>query len=458
MKIPKFAIAVLTVSVLSAQQANTISVTVAQAVERGVRNYPAVQASEEQVNAAAAGIRLARTNYLPSIDVLGQVNRATRNNVFGLLLPQTVISNISGPVLGTDNGRSVWGSAAGVLVSWEPFDFGRRHALVQSATATRDRTKRTAERMQFDVATATAAAFLTVLASQQAVRASQAAVDRARVLAGSVKALVNANLRPGADLSRADTELDAAETQLFQTQQAAQVALTAVAQYTGFDAKVIQEAPGKLLQLPAGDGAHAGNVASNPAAQEQNAIVQESRARLKVLQRSYRPTLKLQASGYGRGTGALVNGSTLGGWNGLAPNYFNAAAGVTVDFPLFSIFSFHAQEAQEAATGRSALATYKQVLIDLQAQRSAAQATLAQARRIAAETPREVQDARTGFNQANAQYRSGLTNIVTVAEAQRLLAQAEIDDSLANLAVWRAILQNQTAQGDIGNFLAEASR
>jgi outer membrane protein TolC len=83
---------------------------------------------------------------------------------------------------------------------------------------------------------------------------------------------------------------------------------------------------------------------------------------------------------------------------------------------------------------------------------------MAQARRIAAETPTEVADAQTGFEQTNAQYRAGLTTIVAVAEAQRLLAQAEIDDSLAKLAVWRALLQIQIARGDISSFLAQASR
>ncbi len=81
-----------------------------------------------------------------------------------------------------------------------------------------------------------------------------------------------------------------------------------------------------------------------------------------------------------------------------------------------------------------------------------------QALRIAEVTPKQVADARTGFQQANAQYRSGLSTIVAVAEAQRLLAQAEIDDSLANLAVWRAMLQIAITEGDISKFLAEASR
>jgi outer membrane protein TolC len=439
------------------QETNTRSLTIQEAVERSER-FPSIEASEQQVNAAAAGIRIARTNYLPSVNALGQVNRATRNNVFGLLLPQNVISNMSGPVLGTNDGSTVWGSAAGVLVSWEPFDFGRRRALVKSAQAAQQRAELTSKRTQFDVETTTAAAFLTLLASQQTVRAAQAAVDRAQVLVRSVKASVDAQLRPGADLSRADTELDAAVTQLMQAEQSVDVARAALAEYTGTDIKTIAVAPGTLLQLPPDATSMTADLANNPAAKEQAGVIQESAARLKVLQRTYRPTFDLQASAYGRGTGALTNGSTLGGLNGLGPNYFNVAAGFTVNFPLLALPSIRAQEAEEAAIGRSASATYRQVFADLQAQLNSAQATVAQARRIAAETPKEVADARTGFNQANAQYRAGLATIVAVAEAQRLLAQAEIDDSLAKLAVWRALLQMQTAQGDISSFLTEASR
>jgi len=458
-RIPAFcASAVVAASVVFAQQPNSSPLTISAAVQTALQKYPSIPASEQQVNAAAAGIRLARTNYLPSLNALGQVNRATRNNVFGLLLPQAVIPNMSGPVLGTNDGTNVWGSAVGVLVSWEPFDFGRRHALVESAQATRNRAELTGKRTQFDIETATAAAFLTLLASEQTVRAAQAAVDRSQVLARSVTALVNAQLRPGADLSRANTELDAAQTQLIQANQSVDVARTAVARYTGLDPKSIRAVSGQLLQLPPETNVPSAGVEANPAAQEQNSLVQESQARSRVLEHTYRPTFNLQAGAYARGTGALPDGSTLGGGNGLAPNYFNAGIGFTVSFPAVSLLSIRAQEAQETAVGRSASATYRQVLTDLQTQLNAAQTTLTQAQRIAAVTPKEVADARTGFNQANAQYRSGLTTIVAVAEAQRLLAQAEIDDSLAKLAVWRAMLQIQTVQGDIGGFLSEASK
>src|SRR5207248_6914558 len=111
--------------------------TLSHAVDEALRHYPSVQVSQEQMNAAAAGIRLARTAYLPRVDALAQANRATRNNVFGLLLPQSVIPSISGPVLGTNNFGTAWGSALGGLVTWEPFDFGLRRANVAAAESVR---------------------------------------------------------------------------------------------------------------------------------------------------------------------------------------------------------------------------------------------------------------------------------------------------------------------------------
>src|SRR6202521_3382227 len=86
---------------MPAMRAQPATVTLPQAVERSIKNYPSIRVSQEQVNAAAAAIRLARTAYLPRLDALAQANRATRNNVFGLLLPQSLIPSISGPVLGS---------------------------------------------------------------------------------------------------------------------------------------------------------------------------------------------------------------------------------------------------------------------------------------------------------------------------------------------------------------------
>src|SRR5258705_9243944 len=89
------------------------TLTIDQAVQQALDKYPAIRSSVEQVSAAAAGINLARTAYLPRADFLGQVNRGTHNNVFGMMLPQGVFPSISGPALGTNTFGTVWGSAVG---------------------------------------------------------------------------------------------------------------------------------------------------------------------------------------------------------------------------------------------------------------------------------------------------------------------------------------------------------
>src|SRR2546422_147781 len=220
-------------SSIDAQQAPSIGISIAQPVDSALRNYPSVSVSQEQVNAAAAGIDLARTAYLPRVDSVVQVNRATRNNVFGLLLPQSVIPSISGPVISSNNFGTVWGSAAGALVTWEPFDFGLRRAGVSAATASRTRSEATLKRTQFDVSVATADSYLTLAAAQETVRAAQAGVDGAQVLAQTVRAQTDAQLRPGADASRSEAELAAARTQLAQAQQAEAVARALLAPFLG---------------------------------------------------------------------------------------------------------------------------------------------------------------------------------------------------------------------------------
>ncbi len=102
-----------TVPAQSAGPASKV-LTLEEAVDFALKNYPSVRASLERVNAAQAGIGLARTNYLPRADMVWQTNRATDNNITGLLLPQSIIAPISGPVPASTSNRSAWGSAAGL--------------------------------------------------------------------------------------------------------------------------------------------------------------------------------------------------------------------------------------------------------------------------------------------------------------------------------------------------------
>lgn len=434
------------------------TLTLPQAVENSLKNYPSIRVSQEQINAATAAIQLARTAYLPKVDALAQVNRATRNNVFGLLLPQNVIPSMSGPVIGSNNFGSVWGSAIGGLVTWEPFDFGLRGANVAVANAARVQSEAAVKRTQFEVAVAVVDAYLTLVAAQETVRAAQAGVDRADIVVKTITAQVNAQLRPGADQSRAEAELAAARTQLIQAEQAIEISRATLSQFIGIDPSQVAVVTGSLVRLPPEQASPILNTATNPVMFEQNAAVEQARAQLRALERSYFPRFYLQGTAYARGTGAENNGDRLGGLNGLAPNFQNYALGFSVTFPILDLPSLHAREAAQSATIRSQAARSEQIAVDLRGQWNRAVATLNGVRRIAANTPVQVSAARAASQQATARYQAGLGNIDEVAEAQRLLTQAEIDDVLARLSVWRGLLGIATAAGDIQPFVVEASQ
>jgi outer membrane protein TolC len=215
--------------------------------------------------------------------------------------------------------------------------------------------------------------------------------------------------------------------------------------------------PGKLAdQLPPDRPEPPLDAAANPLAIEQNAVITQVQSQLKALERAYYPQFLVQGLAAARGTGMLTDGARLGGLNGLAPTTQNYGVGLTVTFPVMDRFAIREQEALQSANIRAGQAQSMVIATSLRAQFNSALATLTGARRVAGNTPIEVSSARTALQQATARYQSGLAPIDDVAQAQRLLVQAQIDDALARLNVWRAMLQLATTRGDIQPFVAEA--
>lgn len=432
--------------------------TLREVVERAGSRYPGVAVSLEQSAAAAAGVREARTVFLPKAQSVLQFNRATDNNVPGLLLPNSVVSPISGPIHLQNAGTSAWGSTVGFLVSWEPFDLGQREAHVVSAQASQARAARTVARTRFEVEAAAADAFLTVLAADATVNRAQASLERARTLETSVRALSDAGLRPGADLARATAERAAAEAQVVQAQLAAKMARVAVAQLTGDPSDTVAPVAGKLAEQPRAGGEITTNsvLLAHPAMAEQRAAVDEVEAHRKELGKAFAPKFLLQSSLYARGTGFTADGGSMGGVNGLGPNYYNWGLGFSVLFPFFDQPQFRAQREVEGHRAAAETARLSRLKQDLSAQEERAVAQLEAARKLAALAPVQASAARSAMDQSQARYKSGLAPLLEVAEAQRLLLQAEIDEALAKLNVWRMQLGVATARGDLQPFLDAA--
>jgi outer membrane protein TolC len=429
------------------------ALTLEEAVDFASKNYPAVRASLERVKAAQAGVGLARTNYLPRADVVWQTNRATDNNITGLVLPQSIIAPISGPVPIETSNRSAWGSAAGLLFYWEPFDFGYRGARVEAARAARDQATAEASLTRLDVAVATVNAYLTVLAAQRTSRAAEADVQRRETFDKAVRVLVDNQLRAGADASRADAELARARVNLARAQQQEKISRAALADILGLPDISVEVQESSLPGAPPDGSPETTPITSNPIAEVQHARVEEAQAQVHILDRSYYPKFYFQSSLYGRGSGWDPAGNFEGGTTGLGPDRTNWAVGMTVTFPAFDIFAIRSRKAVESANERAEAARYDQDLQDLTGQLRKDQASLEGARHVAENTPVELDAARTTETQERSRYQAGLATLVEVADAQSLLVQAETDDALARLAVWQNLAAVAASQGDLQPFL-----
>ena len=301
-----------------------------------------LQATKAELSAADEKLGLAKKAYLPDGDIYLQWNRATRNNVFGLLLPSESVPSISGPALDEATSESTFGSVAAALVRWEVFDFGVRAAGVREAEALKQRAEMGLRVTQLDISLGASRDFLTLVGAESAVRAAAATVERMELFELGVSALAENGLRPGADLSLARAELARARTELIRAEQLREEARTRLSEWLGRAGERIEVEGAELIasvpnppNQPNDDESQ--DVISHPMVARQQAELDAARARKDVAAKSSLPKFDLLASAYFRGTGALLDGTFDGGSAGLWPKKSNWALGVAVRFPFLSI-------------------------------------------------------------------------------------------------------------------------
>jgi len=434
-----------------AQAAATEPLTMATTVELALRNHPALREASAGAAAAHEDVSVARAAYLPRLDLLWQANRSTRNNVFGLLLPQSIIPPVSGPVLAGTGQPGVWSAAGGLLLSWEAVDFGRRGASIavaraESAAADADR-----KLVELQVATRAADAFLAVAAADAALQATRANVTRLETFASTVRTLVQSQLRAGAEQSRAEAELSAARNRAIEAERNAQLARLTLAESIGMPGTAISTASPELSTVPRRIETASFDAALHPQAAVANAEAKAAEERDRLVGRSILPRVELQTALSGRGVSRDINGlpsSTSLGFD--VPNW---AVGLQVTFPAMEVFRAQPRRRAEAERANQARARYERTVQTLQSDDARARAVIDAAYAIAANTPQQLQAAREGDAQARARYAAGLTNILEVAEGQRLLAEAEVESAVAALSVWRALLAEAALRGDLQSFL-----
>jgi outer membrane protein TolC len=424
-----------------------------EAVAFALSHHPALEAESAVEEARRAQVSVARAGYLPGVDLSVQINGGSGNVLRGGLFPMRNIPTVSGPPTARSFTDAALGTLIGACATWDALGLVDRMAIVDATLADAAQAHATLDARRLAIAFAAADEFIAVLAQEETVRSARATVERSRVFGTIVEALTKQELRPGADLSRAQAELALANTQLIRAEEAEAVSRTELARALGIAGSAVALDAGRLLEAP-----HAppqANVDQHPLVVEAEAAKRAAQARKHAVELQYLPRLDLFAALWIRGSGLASGAVAPSPGDGIVPDTPNWLTGLVLSWPAVELVTVRARTRVEAAQVKIADARKREVLQAVQSQIDAARAILDGARRQAANTPVAVAAARAAEAQAGARYRAGLASVVEVAEAQRLLAQAEIDDAVARLGVRRAELLVARAIGDLNPFLDE---
>jgi outer membrane protein len=422
------------------------AIDVESAIAIASSHHPITDEDASAIRAATARVDVERAKYWPDLRVFVQLDRTTANVVEGALFPVANLPVVSGsPTHTFDSGHT--GTAAGATITWDVLGYRRWDAAIEEARQSVRAARADADARKLDVAYLAADRLIGVVSREQAVKAARASVDRAQVFVTIVKAVVDQNLRPGADLSRAEAELAIARTNLVRAESAQRVSVAQLAEALGdSNAITITVVPGKLLVLPTRPEIRG---TTDPRIAAADARIAVSKARRDAVETALLPHVDLVGALWGRGNELNADATA----NGFVPNVPNWAVGVAVSWPVFVGRTVEPQVRVESANVARAEAAAREIAQRVRSQHEQATAILDGAYLAAETTPIALQAARDAEAQAAARYRAKLATADDVAQAQRLLQQAEIDDAVARLDVWRAILLAAYASGDLGPFL-----
>jgi outer membrane protein len=429
----------------------SLKLTLVQALDLARTNYPEIKAAIFRREGTEAGIQRARTAYLPKGSMVVQELRATSNNITGPLLPQFTIPSIAGAVNGGTDLTGGWLSAAGTLVSWEPFDFGLRSAQVNVA---KQQTQQAAAQLavtELDVESTAADSFLRVLHAQQVVKAAQAKLHRLTIFSETVQFLAQKELRAATDEYLAQAEVAKARDEVTEAEQSLDLATISLSKSLGLDNFPYAIDGEMMFKQPTNESPVFGSPFAHPVALAQQAAVNVAHAKRRVIAKTFYPQFNVLGALYGRGSGFNTDVS-INQYRGYYPTKFNYAAGLSISFPFLDIFQLRADQKIATKSEAEERARYDLVVLNIKTRNAEAQAVLRGAQKIAANAPVKVTAATEAARSTEIRYRYGLASVNDVALNEQLLTQSQVDFATAQLRVWRALLAVAVANGDLKPF------
>ncbi|MEZ5042139.1 MAG: TolC family protein [Saprospiraceae bacterium] len=424
-----------------------------QLLEIAEKNYPAILAAEAQKQASGERVKSVRRTWIPDINASIQVNYSTYNNLTGMFYPEYILP-VSGPPSTENLNEMVWGAAAGLLVKWEPYTFGRRGNEIKAAESSHEAGAAVKNLTLLEHSVQLSSTYLNYLLLIQILDVLESDLERANANYQQAVNLSSSGLVSGVDTARFHTELSKAKIKILQQQ-------NILHEYEATLSELIAtDLPENLMDATFFKALPRLSVSAekiHPREQMAMAEWKTSQYLFKAEELSRMPTLSVWSTAYGRGSGVQLdnNGNTFvdNPSDGFNLSRFNYGIGVQLAMPLTQISRYQTQWKAKELETEADKQELEEVRLALNKQKSVADNTLKTALDIAGETPVQFQDARFAYEAVQSQYQAGLITFAELIEARNELVTAEIELRKSYWEAWKALLYMASVNGDLEIFL-----
>ena len=431
------------------RQSNTLT----QLLQLAEKNYPLLKSKILDIQAAQKSIDVSKSTLIPSLDASYQMNYATYNNITGMAYPQFLVP-ISGPPSTGNNMNAVFGSAASLLLNWQPITFGQRNAQVDFAKAGLQFTNADAQNEIFQHKIKVINAYLDVLTVTELVKVYQNNLQRTATNLQAVQSLVISGIRPGVDTALFKAEVSKAKVELLNSHKYKEQTRIYLSQLLASDNNLSFTDTMYFVKLPL--NLPVADSVKHPLINLYNSNIAIGLARKKVLSKTTMPTLGVWSTLYARGSGISYNG-TVKATDGLGLQRFNYGIGLQLSIPLLQSVKIKPQLQQQDFLIQSNQEKLNEIKLQLKKQNELADTTLNNAFAITKESPLFLESAQFSYKAMQSRYQSGLANISDFMQAQYALIKAETDYKLSYMGVWKAFLFKAAVNGDLNLFINQVN-
>ncbi len=401
--------------------------------------------------------------YLPDSLLQYQEILASHNKLTQVFFGSPVFPAVSGPASTANSLEPIFFASGGLSIDWAPLDFGLHKARINLAkTFASQATSRYAS-TQLDVALTCANAYLDAVIAVEQIKAAEQNVASFEQFYNIVHAQVAASLKPGADESLSLAQLANARNNLIRARLSRDLTFATLANSIGLGGTMIDIDPRGIAEKsePANIQKSQPVFEEVPILKASNAVLQSAVAQKKVLDKEYAPVFHFLAGFNLRGSGLspTVAGQTQSAnVSGVLPTIPNYQLAMIINWNFLDIIRLRQEKKVQMERIYQQQQDYNLVLQNLRTEDIQSRARVQAALALAENMPIQVHAAEVASRQAEARYKTGLGSVAQVAQATETLAQSRVQEAIAKVGVWRALLFVASVHGDLKPLLQEADR